>query len=127
VLFLHDASDIPIDAMRVAQKMEMKVGLYLSVGAVLVSWAILRLYVFPVHVILSAVKDSGEMWEVFGDNGGTKSGVGVGVPSWGITLGYVIEVTPLAVLWGLSCWWYSIIVSKVLDEVKRGGEGRGEA
>ncbi|GMH56302.1 hypothetical protein TrRE_jg10918, partial [Triparma retinervis] len=120
VLVIHDASDIPIDAMRICQMVDAEVGLYASVAAVLTSWAALRIYAFPTYIILSALRESKDMWTIFGEGG-------VGVPDWGIGLGYVVELTPLVVLWGLSCYWYMVIWGKVLEEVGvmgNGGKGK---
>ena len=55
VLILHDATDLPIDGIRIAQAIEWPKLLYISAISSIVSWSYFRAYCFPAYIISSAV------------------------------------------------------------------------
>mmetsp|Transcript_561 Transcript_561/g.1227 ORF Transcript_561/g.1227 Transcript_561/m.1227 type:complete len:316 (-) Transcript_561:178-1125(-) len=101
VLFIHDATDLPIDAIRLCQSLCLTRSLYASVLATLASWAALRLYAFPRYIVASALLDTTHYFEVF-------DFLGVKV----VWVGYVLYVLPLTCLVLLHYFWYGLIVLK---------------
>ena len=64
-MLLHDASDVPLDVVRIAGMLPSgalvgaaKIAAYI---ATLASWAYWRLYYFPFHVLYSVAVDSKSM------------------------------------------------------------------
>ena len=51
ILALHDATDIPIDGIHLSRAFQSKRGLVVSALSGIVSWALLRGWVFPRHVL----------------------------------------------------------------------------
>jgi len=101
VLFIHDATDLPIDATRLCQSLGWTRSLYASVLATLASWAALRLYAFPRYVVASALLDTTHYLEVF-------DFVGLKV----IGVAYTLYVLPLLFLVALHYYWFGLIVLK---------------
>lgn len=118
VLFLHDATDLPIDAMWILRPLECDAPLKASAVAALLSWGWLRAYVFPRYIIASIFFASTHMWDIFGD---------VGMSERQIYTAYVGYVTPLVVLWLLHCYWLTLIVAGILKELRPAKREAGAA
>lgn len=61
VVALHDASDLPIDGIRIAQALEAPTLLYTSAVCAVTSWGYLRVYCFPRYIIGSILTQTGEL------------------------------------------------------------------
>ena len=106
VLAMHDASDVPIDVLRLGQALESDTLIYSGAAGAVLSWAYLRVYCFPRYVIASAVLQTTHLRVIFAFMGPTN-----------ITAGYVLYVAPLVLLWLLSCAWLYELLSKVLAKL----------
>lgn len=62
VMFLHDASDVPLDMLRLCTSWGWEQGELVSFILTLVAWAWFRLCFFPLHVMWSIWKDSKSRW-----------------------------------------------------------------
>ena len=102
VLMLHDATDLPIDFLRLAQALESFPALAASAGAAIVSWATLRGYAFPRFIIWSALTQTAHMWDVHSY-----------APQSIIAVGYVLLIAPLVVINLLSLHWLRMLATKV--------------
>jgi len=107
VLFLHDATDLPIDSTRLCQALQWRVGLYTSVVATLLSWASLRLYAFPRYVVGSALLDTSHLAEIFAQVMGTEA----------LVAAYLTYVGPLVALVGLHYYWFGLLISKATSQL----------
>lgn len=103
VAALHDLSDLPIDGLRIAQTLDAASLLYASAAAALVSWAYLRLYVFPRLIITSAFVHTGDIVALHGSIMGERYA----------NILYGVFIGPLLVLWALHCYWFSLLARKV--------------
>ncbi len=117
VLLLHDASDIPIDAMRISLHLGWKKCTYVSVALVIISWSVLRLYIFPTTVIYTAIFSTHQMWMAYGK-------AGLGAADLQIVLGYSVYLAPLCILWCLSVYWFGAILGKVMREISGSKESK---
>lgn len=105
VLFLHDVSDLPIDATRVCRALGWLRGLYFSVVATLTSWAALRLYAFPRYLVAGALFDT-NMNRTF-DYVGTR----------GLALMYGMYAVPLMALTALHYYWFAYLLGKAIQQL----------
>ena len=101
VAILHDATDIPIDSLRIAQALESFPAVAASAISAIVSWGVLRGYAFPRLIIWSALTHTGHLWTSH-----------TYAPSNLITIGYVLLVAPLVVLFLLSMHWLRLLTTK---------------
>tara|TARA_B110001452_G_C15129216_1_gene393530 strand:+ start:164 stop:916 length:753 start_codon:yes stop_codon:yes gene_type:complete len=102
VVALHDASDLPIDGIRIAQALEIEPLLYVSAASAVLSWAYMRAYCFPRYIISSAIMCTGHIWHIYDFVGDAF-----------IYCGYAIYIIPLVMLWLLSCHWLRQLVAKL--------------
>ena len=108
VVSLHDASDIPIDLIRIAQAIEWEGLLYVGAATSVISWAVLRAYAFPRYIISSAIFATGHIWPTYSF-----------VPDFYIYCGYTIYIAPLVLLWLLSCYWLTQLSQKLIQTIRR--------
>ena len=102
VAMLHDATDLPIDCLRLSQALESFPMVAASATSAIVTWGVLRGYAFPRLIIWSALMHTGHMWSVHSY-----------APSFYITIGYILLILPLAVLWLLSMHWLRLLSIKM--------------
>ena len=102
VLVLHDASDLPIDGIRISQALQIPWLLYVSAALSVASWAALRAWCFPRYIIHSAITRTAHIWPTYHF-----------VPDAYILCGYAIYIIPLVLLWCLSCFWLAQIARKL--------------
>ena len=107
VVALHDASDIPIDLIRIAQAIEWEGLLYVGAASSVISWAALRAYAFPRYIISSALFATGHIWPTYSF-----------VPHFYVYCGYTIYIVPLVLLWLLSCYWLTQLTQKLILTIR---------
>jgi len=106
ILFLHDVTDLPIDAIRLCQALGWDRALYASVIATLLSWAALRLYVFPRYLVGSALFETGHLRETLDF---------MGTPA--LAVAYFLYVGPLVTLAGLHYYWFIFLLRKTARQL----------
>ena len=114
VVFLHDGTDIFIDALRIFQALDCRIGMYTAAPLTLLSWVFFRLYIFPRFVIASALADTGHLREHFRF-----------MPSVVMGAAYAMYVVPLCVLFLLHCYWFVLLSRKISRVVLGGAGGKG--
>ena len=102
VVMLHDATDLPIDFLRLAQALDFFPAVAASAGGAIVTWATLRGYAFPRFIIWSALTQTAHMWDVHSY-----------APQSIIAVGYVLLIAPLVVINLLSMHWLRMLATKV--------------
>ena len=107
IAMLHDATDLPIDFLRIGQALQAFPLVAGSAASAVISWAVLRGYAFPRLMIWSALTQTGHMWAVHSY-----------APQSFITVGYVLVITPLIVLWLLSLQWLAQLGNKMHATLK---------
>ena len=101
VAMLHDATDLPIDFLRLGQALHAFPLVAASALSAIVSWAALRGYAFPRLMIWSALTRTAHIWTLYDFT-----------PVHIITLGYSLFIVPLVILWLLSMFWLRSLVLK---------------
>ena len=101
VAMLHDATDLPIDFLRLGQALQWLPMVTTSAVSAIVSWAALRGYAFPRMIIWSALTRTGHMWTLHDY-----------VPAYVITIGYALFILPLVTLYLLSMYWLAGLAKK---------------
>ena len=112
ILSLHDATDLPIDALRLAQAWQCQRATVISAVAAVICWAALRGWIFPAYIIHSAIFETRHIRDI--------------LYFWGYTprvliAAYALFIPPLVILWALSCHWLRALSLKVAKAVT--GEG----
>ena len=116
ILALHDATDLPIDCLRIAQALHWESLQYVAAALALLSWSTLRGWCFPRYIIASALFDTHHLWETW---------VWIWEDAHKVTVGYALFLVPLVLLWGLSCFWLRLLCLKVANAI--GGRAAQQA
>lgn len=125
ILFVHDASDIFVDLLKMANYtgLDSTSGLYLTevVFAMnLVSWAASRLWIFPVKLVWSAWFESVVVWgELQGRVAGANPLVDAGLLLRHGRLQDSVLRVALVILVLLHAWWYFLFL-RILVKLLRG-------
>ena len=95
----------------VSNQLDWPLGQYVSAPLTLLSWAALRLYVFPAYCIVPAVLETRHMYDVFGS-----------ILGWRVVyVCYSFFLVPLVVLAAMHWWWFALLTRKILRGLKKVG------
>ena len=92
VSFLHNASDLPLDLIRIAQAFQWEGLLQASSLAAVVSWSVARVYCFPRFIIASALLETAHLRTVYSF-----------LPAPLVAVYFAGFLAPLVLIWLLSC------------------------
>lgn len=109
ISLLHDVTDLPIDGIRLSQALGASLMLYASAASALLLWAVGRLVLFPICLMLPCLFSSRHFLQLVT----RRSGVAV------CGLIHVLFGVPLILLYVLHIYWYRMLVRKVLRHAGR--------
>jgi len=102
VLFVHYVSDIPVYGAKIFVDTRCKIITFFFLLGMLSSWGLLRLYVFPAHIIRSVLFDTAAERANIGD-----------------TPYYTFSVA-LSLLFFLHVYWYSLFIKMGIQYLGKG-------
>ncbi|ETV82903.1 hypothetical protein H257_04676 [Aphanomyces astaci] len=113
VLLLHDASDVPLDLLKMANylKLEARQGFYITevLFAIMLSvWLYCRVYMFPTKIIRSS------MWE-------SRAACAVPLETWDFTISWLGFNLMLLALYALHIWWTFLLLRLLYNALSNSG------
>ncbi|RHY85534.1 hypothetical protein DYB35_003289 [Aphanomyces astaci] len=113
VLLLHDASDVPLDLLKMANylKLEARQGFYITevLFAIMLSvWLYCRVYMFPTKIIRSS------MWE-------SRVACAVPLETWDFTISWLGFNLMLLALYALHIWWTFLLLRLLYNALSNSG------